>query len=262
MEKTLYIKSIAQIKNHAALKEYNRLYIGSEFCATFIPQEKTLEECFLLCEKYNLTFSLVLPFCIFEEFRQIRKALKKIYAWRPHAEIIINDLGHLWLLESEFPAFHRIWGRLLTKMKADEQLRNIKHKEYQFISIDQEYTIDLLRTHGVERIELNNIQQGILREAISGILPASLYMPYVYIATSRKCLSRLSAHNDFLGSEADYFVSVECAYPCQEFYVSLASHKLISGNSLFYINNKIPSNIDVLKVNRIVTEKLIFEEVE
>lgn len=261
MEKALYIKSLNQIKNPALLRGYARLYLGSEFCPAFLPQPSKLEQCFELCKEYNLYFSLVLPFCTSGEFKQIRIILKKIYEWRPESEIIINDLGHVWLLENEFPSFCRVWGRLLTKMKADERLRYIKRKEYQLISSDQEYMIDFLRKYSIKRIELNNILQGIQREGIPGVLPASIYIPHVYISTSRKCLSRLSMQDQAYNHAQDYFTTTTCMQLCQKFYGAMASDKLISGNSLFYKNAQIPPNIEELKIDRIVTEKLIFEEV-
>jgi len=261
VEKALYIKSITQLKSHSILRTFNRLYLGSEFCTHFLPDQSSLERCFSICDKYQLTLSLILPLYTQEESNFLRATMKQISQWRTDTEMIINDLGHLWLLQNEFPYFPRVWGRVLTKLKADDRLKHVSKKEYQLVSTDQQYTADFLQENQIRRIELSNIAQGIQRDAAIAILPASLYLPYVYLATSHSCLSRISENLTSNRVHASSFTAHECTAPCENFHIRIFPGRLFSGNSIFYTNNRLPLNMETIKINRIVTEKLVFEEI-
>ncbi len=249
MEKVLYLKTISQLKNKPSLKDYSRIYLGSEFCVSFIPGKDDLELCFSLCEEYGITMSLVLPFFTNKDTAVLNKALEIIYGWKEDTEIVINDLGHLKIIKDNFPKLQLSWGRLLTKMKSDDKLRNSRLMDYKLVSADQQHMSDFFLEKGIKRIELSNIQQGICRGNSETDLPASIYVPYVYIATSRKCLS------------SQLLCSGSCTKTCRSFYLNVCKDKIISGNTIFYINSVIPDNLNELNIDRIIIEKLSHEEV-
>ena len=255
MEQAIFISDIKKLKQ--ADSKYSRLYFGNEFCQRLIP---SLEDCkgimdFVLGQKMN--FTLVTPYVTDGGVRSLRPILEYIIGNLPGSEIVINDWGVLRLLRKEFNYPNFVLGRLLTKQKRGPRIMNLMGKVPQAMiqhfkesNIDVPIVKDFLANCGIKRIELDNLLQGITREGLA--LRASLYVPFAYITSTRFCLvASCETGRKYLRSMP------ACNKECRRYTFRLR-HKtmpvdvFLRGNTQFFRNERMPEDLDRLKIDRIV----------
>ncbi len=274
LEKAIHITNLKNLK-YFRKDKYRRLYWGVEFCQNLIPALVDTGKILRFVEENNLKFTMVTPFVT----EQGLKRLKETFSWfrekKIGAEVVVNDWGVLECLNTEFNgSFEIALGRLLVRQQRDPVTKKVLEKQPPFamrgkdgkINIvihkipDKQYqdgarrsyvnfpfVQDLLAKFGVQRVELNNLLQGLDLRGIR--FKKSLYAPFVNISTGRFCPMETKF-------QKIYRINV-CKRECQKYYDLLrkkAIPKVIykRGNTTFYKN---PLNFTLLKnyeVDRIV----------
>ncbi|MBU4468559.1 MAG: hypothetical protein KKC39_07480, partial [Candidatus Omnitrophica bacterium] len=274
LEKAIHITNLKNLK-YFQKDKYRRLYWGVEFCQNLIPALVDTGKILRFVKENNLKFTMVTPFVT----EQGLKRLKETFSWfrekKIGAEVVVNDWGVLECLNREFNgSFEIALGRLLVRQQRDPAMKSVLEKQPPFavrgkdgkIHIvvhklpDKQYqdgarrsyvnfpfVQDLLAKFGVQRVELNNLLQGLNLKGVG--FKKSLYTPFVNISTGRFCPMETR------------FQKIQrinvCKRECQKHYDLLrkkAVPKVIykRGNTTFYKN---PLSFALLKdygVDRIV----------
>ena len=276
MEKAIHITSFKKLK-YFKKGEYQRIYWGIEFCQNLIPNLIDTEKILRFIKQNNLKLSLVTPFVT--ETGLIR--LKEIFKWckqqKVKFEIVVNDWGVLECLYTEFHGFFEIaLGRLLVRQQRDPAIKRVLEKQpllavkgrdgrvniivhrpptkkYQegikASYVNSPSLQDFISKFGIERVELNNLIQGLNLEGIR--FKKSLYTPFVNISTTRFCP---------METRFQKICRINiCSRECQRYYDILRNRSIPKiiykrGNTTFYKNP-----VNTRKIEKIGIDRLIFQ---
>lgn len=276
MEKAIHITNLKNLR-YFRENQYQRIYWGVEFCQNLIPTLSDTQEVLRFARKNSLGFTFVTPFAAEAGLGK----LKQLFHWfrkkKESPEVVVNDWGILEYLHSEFEDYFKLTlGRLLVRQQRDPAMKKVVEKQLPFpvkckdgkiriivhsppgkryregmkdSCINSALLGDFLAKLGIQRVELNNLIQGLNFKDCRFKL--SLYTPYVYISTSRFCP---------MGSKRQkvYRINV-CHRECQKYYDILrnkAIGKLIykRGNTTFYKNP-----VDIKKAKTEEIERVVFQ---
>lgn len=242
-------------------RPYERLYFGNEFCERLLPNVETLKRALDLSDRSQVSFSLVTPFLTEAGMKRLSPLLRLLEEERPDSEIVINDWGLLQLLgaATTAPPFALVIGRLLTKQARDPRLTQSEAAlspgaldHFRRSNVDVPIVTDFLLARHVTRVEFDNPFHGLERDAPR--LPASLYSPYVYLTTSRLCTFNPRSRPGETGR-----VVMSCNQECRG-QASRLRHKrmpvdlLRKGNTIFFRNDSLPSNLEALNIDRVIRQ--------
>lgn len=240
MERALYFSDRQELKPDS-YTEYERIYFGNEFCDECIPERDQLQAVVEKSKEHKKYFSFVT--CYVSEFK-----IKKYYPlleWlgrnSPGCEVIINDWGMLKLcLDNNLAP---VLGRLLVRQKRDPRIA--MWKEFFPEGIRQrlmqaglnDYFVEFLRSQHIQRVELDNLLQGIDKEELTQGVSYSLYIPYGYITASRLCWFHYSRQD---AKNAPRRIS-PCSGECKGKVIRLKNPQtkeklLMKGRALFFEN--------------------------
>lgn len=266
MEKAVFISKIKDLgllgKNRA---KYTRLYFGNEFCERLIPPPKDIKEVLDFASENGFEFSFVTPYVTnkgIQKLLPLLKIIKKDSKYKKKSyEIVINDYGVLSMLKKKnMKELKPVIGRLLTKQMRDPRIMNVKKKlsketleHFQQSNASLKIFQAFLYEKGVERVELDNILQGIKDDFSIYKIKGSLYYPYVYASTSRFCLAK--SCKDKNGRER-LGISM-CGKECQDYTFKLKNKSmpielLMKGNTIFFKNYNLHENLEKQGINRLV----------
>jgi len=273
-EKALYITKLANLK-YFLRNKYQRIYWGVEFCQNLIPDLTDTQAILKFVKKENIGFTLITPFVTesgLERLNRIFHALKKE---KSVIEIVINDWGVLGLLDVKYKTcFDLILGRLLTRQCRDLSIIKVLQKQPPLAIRKNNGKINLifhrppgkkyqegmraswvnsslpqkiLSHSGINRIELNNLIQGLNVEGLR--IKKSVYTPYINISTTRFCP---------MNSKRQKIIRIgSCNWECQKYYDILRSRSIPKviykrGNTTFYENHLRVKEALPLGIDRIV----------
>lgn len=260
MEQALYISTVENLKYFR--EDFSRLYFGNEFCQRLIPTKRQLEEVLGFVAKNDLAFSLVTPYVTDQALARLEGLISLVAASRPAAEIIFNDWGVFQFLEEECPGLTPVMGRLLNKIKRGPRIMNILDKVpeetrqyFQGSSLDVPAVGRFLKDRGILRVEFDNLLQGTHLPAADDGICKSLYMPFVFVTTTRFCLS---AGCDS-PAKSEYVGVLNCREECRKYTFNLHNPVMgvpliRRGNTIFFLNENIPGPVAARRVDRIVIE--------
>jgi len=212
--------------------KYSRLYLGNEFCERLMPSINELDKAIGLCKRERLNLSLVLPYLTDSRFDHAKSLISLVGKKLPSSEVIINDLG----LIGEIPSnLIRVLGRLLIKQKRDPEYAELTVSEdlkscFQKSNADTPQFIRFLKENNIQRIEIDNLKQGIsldFNDINSNIhnIKVSIYTPFTFISNTRFCMAAK-------GSTASNIVP--CKKECRKGYFKSRSDSfIIKGNTYF-----------------------------
>lgn len=261
LELALYVSSAGEASKGEG--GHSRLYYGHEFCERLLPSRAELRAVCAAASGRGITF--VTPYVTERGLGRLRGLLEALGEACAGAEVVFNDWGTLRLIETEFPGLRPVLGRLLHKMKRGPRLAALADAfgdetaaYFRTCSLDVPLYQRFLRSKGVERVELDNVLQGIALDLGTSGLRASLYTPYGYIATTRLCLA---ASCDQHGMEDEVGV-FGCRKECRRFTFEIAQHgspvkQYRKGNTVFFENARLPANLAGSGIDRIVNEPRI-----
>ncbi len=252
IEEAVFITGIQELKDWTG--RYSRVYFGNEFCQNLIPAKKELEEILDFVLSRNINFTFVTGLVTESTLSYLQELLAIISSRNPDAEIVINDWGLLGIVRKY--NLTPVIGRLLTKQRRDPRILNLKGRLTQealerskSASIGT-HLIRFLRSYSVERMEIDNLPQGInANEHINSEgMHLSLYFPFNYVTTSRQCVFNNG--------------SPKCAKKCK-FSPILLRHRTMpiplymKGNTIFLENQKMPDYLAQAGIDRIIYQSRI-----
>jgi len=236
MEKALFITKYEDLKYFN--DDYSRLYFGNEFCENLLPNVFLLKK--IISKTKN--FTLVTPYMTDKGIEKTKKLLKLLK--NKDFEVVFNDYGILESINEN--NLTPILGRILTRQKRGPRIMNMLNKlpknairYFRKTHVELEHFQDFLLKNNIKRIEFDNVLQGI--DMKFSKLKTSLYVPYVYVSTTRLCL----ANNSESISKRKEISITQCNRECAKYTFEL-NHKTIptiiylKGNTQFYENKKIP----------------------
>jgi hypothetical protein len=259
-EWALYATKVENLKHYR--NEFSRIYFGNEFCQRLIPAINDLGQVLDFVSRNKLGFTFVTPYVTNDGLDILRPLFGKIAEENPGSEVVFNDWGVLRILNEGYDGLEPVMGRLLNRMKRGPRLMNFMDvlpqssiEYFRSCSIDVPLYRKFLIRNRVRRVELDNLLQGIeLNLADSGIT-GSLYIPYAYVTTTRFCLA---VSCDVHGKE-DVVGIFPCRKECQE-YTFYLTHSVMpvplirKGNTVFFKNERVPEDMEVRNIRRIVIE--------
>ena len=236
---------------------YERVYLGNEFCERNLPTPKELTRGLEAAKDASVPLTLVTPYLTDTGLSKVRKLLDILPSG---SEVVFNDWGLLASLNDHVP----IMGRILTYQRRGPRLINVIERlpeEAQAYLRDsplsQESYRQFLHERGVTRAEFDNPLQGIgfsLSED-KAPLKGSIYTPWVYVTTTRLCLSRACTKPE----ARDELGILPCERECRDLAFTL-THKsmplplLLRGNTVFYRNEKTPRDLGDRGFDRMVVQ--------
>jgi hypothetical protein len=260
MEQAFYVSKVENLKYFS--KDFTRLYFGQEFCERLIPTEEQLEEVLSFVEKESLNFTFVTPYVTNHGLERLEDQIGFLGKKKPDAEIVFNDWGVFQFLREAWPGLTPVMGRLLNKMKRGTRIMNILDKVpretrdfFQGSNLNVPAVGRFLKSRGISRVEFDNLLQGITLEGADKEIHKSLYMPFVFVSTTRFCLSA----NCDSPQKIDYVGIGACGRECQKYTFNLENPVMKlplirKGNAIFFLNENIPDVVSNRSVDRIVIE--------
>ncbi len=258
MDQVLYLSNPSGLKYYQ--KDFTRIYFGQEFCEKLLPSKDDLEKLGAFSERAGVPLTLVTPYVTDKGLLSLEKLIEFFAEKMPKAEIVFNDWGVFQFTEENFPELKPVLGRLLNKQKRGPRITNIIEqvpKEtrdyYRGASLDVSVIAGFLKKKKIFRAEFDNLLQGLDMSGLDKEIKRSLYLPYLFISTTRFCLT---ANCDV----GDTRVGVmPCHHECQKYTFNLNNpvmkRTLIrKGNTIFAINENIPEIVSRGEVDRIVIQ--------
>ncbi|MFH1642429.1 MAG: hypothetical protein ABIC04_06035 [Nanoarchaeota archaeon] len=259
MEHTLFITKKPNLKYWN--KRYTRLYFGNEFCQRLIPPKEDLDYVINFIKKKNIKLSFVTPYVTDKGIERLKLLLDLLNKKLPKTEIIINDYGTLELIREMKLRLKPVLGRLLTKQKRGPRMISIMDKlpkpaieHFRKSNAGVLAFQKFLIKNGFDRVELDNLLQGISDDFSKSGINASLYYPYAYVTTTRFCLAVICDKKD--AAPGIY----SCKKECQKYGPFKLTNKhmpvplLLKGNTQFFENKKLPNDLEKRGINRLVFE--------
>jgi len=274
MEYALFVSNAHSLKNQVKMSfpakllpeswkngddlHFNRLYFGQEFCERLIPTKSQLEKSLKFAEKNNLKFTFITPFVTEDGLIKWETILEHLHSLNPDAEVVINDIGILHLIRERFQSFKRVLGRLLTKQKRGPRILRMEGnvpdqmiQHFRRFNADVPHLAKFYRELGFQRIELDNTLQGIHRDSDT---PASLYFPYIYVSTTRMCLT-----NQCDNRKESMRAIFPCERECRRIHFKIKHGEIpgpvtVAGNTQFIFNEKLPDSPGEIFIDRLVYE--------
>jgi len=254
MEYAVFVSKVANLKY--CDQNFSRLYFGNEFCQHLLPTPQGLEA--VLDFATPLEFTLVTPYITDAGLDQLETLFDLVWQKRPESEVVFNDWGVFSILRQQYPSFIPVMGRLLNKMKRGPRLMTVLDRvsrESQEYFRSSSLSVPLFRRflldNGVRRVEFDNVIQGV--DFNFEGMELSLYMPFVYVTTTRACLVNACD----IPEKGELVGIFPCQRECQKYAFYLKSKVMPAalvrmGNTLFFKNEELPENLN--QVSRLVIE--------
>ena len=218
--------------------DYQRLYYGDEFCERLLPSPAELKEAQTAAGS-AAAFTLVTPYVT----PQGLTALVRLLEMLPEGtEVVFNDWGVLRVLGRDFPHLVPVLGRLLTKIKRGprivhflDSLPREAAEHFRKTNLGVPAYARFLQEHHIRRVDLDNPLQGLDLHDVPEQFSLSLYIPFVYVTTTRFCLV---ANCDV--PEKKGFIGVfPCGRECRRYTFYLDNKVMTTllirrGNAVFY----------------------------
>lgn len=247
MEHAIYIRDLNDLELFDQ-NTFNRLYFGNEFCERLIPDKNEINIVLEFTTRKKIPLTFVSPYCTDYGIENLEKIFKVLPR---ETEVVFNDWGVLSLIQKY--NLVPILGRLLVSTKRDPRVNFDKsHSQYlRHSNLNSENFQDFLISNNISCVELDNVMQGYSFN-LSNKIKSSLYYPFIYITTSRKCVYANSS-KDKLTIKPGGSCFYECVTNTAVSKLQKSDKKLIlKGNSQFYKNMKRPKDLGSLNVKRLV----------
>lgn len=242
----------------------DRIYFGNEFCQRLIPSSREVEEVMDFAREHALAFSLVTPYVTNEGLQQWMRIVEQVAARDPRCEVIFNDWGVFRSIRDRLPGLKPVLGRLMTKIKRGPRLMKVIDRlppdalrHLQSTNLAVEAYRSFLVQQGITRAELDYPLQDIKTNGISPAIHLSLYIPFVYVTTTRFCLSASCDIPEMKGMVGIF----PCKKECQNYTFTLDNPVMDTtlirkGNTIFYRNTRIPQSEELRekKIDRLVIQ--------
>lgn len=204
---------------------WTRLYFGHEFCERRAPAVGDVRRAYEAASSAGLAFSLLTGYVSDRGLDRLRPVL----AWLaglddPRVEIVANDWGVVRVVTGDYAPLRPVLGRLMNRMLRDPRIMPAfvgARAPANALAAVRQSSISapvfrrLLARLGVERVEFDNLIQGLDMDFAGLGVAASVYVPYGYVVTGRVCAI------GSLGQPADgrFHVGAVCHRECQRYTI-------------------------------------------
>ena len=232
---------------------FTRCVYGNEFCEHLIPDRELLKQSLAAACERGLRFTLLTPYVSDAGIDALRPLLDLLDREGDACEVVFNDWGVLNLLRRDYPNLVPVQGRLMNKSLRDPRITGVYGASdapattlvaLRRSNLDCASYTGFLRRMGVERVELDNLPQGVDLSFVEGDIKTSLYMPFGFISTSRVCMAA-GIHY----SKRDKFQpGAPCHHECQASLLKYTytnspfdnrdQEFYLKGNTYFYIHTE------------------------
>jgi len=231
-----------------ATESADRLYFGAEFCCWALPALEELQRAVDLARQLERSFSLLLP--VFSEpfLPRLTKVLRHLLPLFQHGdEVVVSDLGGIQQVREIDSSVELVIGRALSGQKRGPRILDLDLAagELNYFRQGSWYNneaVDWLREQGIERVELDNLLQGVA--PLPAPLRGSLHLPWAMVTSSRNCPFR------------DQGETGVCIPKCGQRFTlrSTESGALLhqGGNTQFLENTMLPDDLGACRIDRIV----------
>lgn len=262
IEKALFVEDRSQLNQHRAA--FSRIYFGTEFCERLLPSIKDFLAVKKFCEGADAKLSFVTPYLTDSGLRRVLPLVRLLSS---SDELVLNDYGLL--RAAEDTKARLVAGRLLNRQFRDPRILSFKGRVpkdfYQHLTqsnaLSKEFQQFLLR-HRIERAELDNLAQGISTDLSKSKLSGSLYFPFVFVSTSRMCLSANCDKISFYNKVG----VLPCNRECMRYQFRLENalfpkNLFLFGNTIFFKNESLPKEKALLAkgIDRLVTNRTLMQ---
>jgi hypothetical protein len=258
MDQVLYISNPSGLKYFQ--EDFTRIYFGQEFCERLLPPKADLEKIISFSLDKDVPLTLVTSYVTDKGLLKLEKLIELFAQKMSKAEIVFNDWGVFQFTHENFPELKPVLGRLLNKQKRGPRIMNIidqvpkeTREYYTGASLDVSATSGFLKKKGIMRVEFDNLLQGLDMTGLDNDIKRTLYMPYIFVSTTRFCLT---ANCD----KEDKGVGVmPCQMECKKYTFNLTNPVMKTplirkGNTVFLVNENIPDVVSKGEVDRIVIQ--------
>lgn len=225
-----------------------RLYYGTEFCFWRLPTVDNILNVKAWASRFGIPLTFVTPVLGESERQRLAIVLRAVLpALANKDEVVISDWGALQLVRSVNKDVEVVLGRALSGQKRGPRILdmelNLQQLDYfQRGSWFSREGAALLADHGIKRVELDNLLQGLA--PLPAGLTGSLHLPYAMVSSSRNCPYREA-------KEAG-----PCAVHCGQVFTLMSSETDMplyqDGNTQFIRNDSCPENLPELGFDRLV----------
>jgi hypothetical protein len=225
---------------------FEQVYLGGEFCQWQLPSARDLHSTLELSEKHGVGFTLVTPFLSDTGVSRARKLLDML---DEGSEVVFNDWGLLPSITER--RLEPVLGRLLVKVRRDPRigaadLANEDMAAYlRSSNLSQPTFLAFLKSHGIGRAELDNVQQGWDLD-LPPEIRTSLYYPFVHASVTRRC-SLLHGDAGAAGGRMDGSCVKHCKHVVYRSSIPVhvaggeeRSDQYLHGAALYFENRDIP----------------------
>jgi hypothetical protein len=194
MEKAISIRRLSDLSDTA--KDYDCIYFGVEFCQWLLCNLSDLMKVRDFCRSNDKKLVLVTPWVTDSGLDMVYDIISGYLKNEKDLEVVVNDFGMLKLISDEFNERVTITlGRLLSNQRRDPRTLTFKdidckelYEHYKHSTFDYPPLTDFLKKYNVERVEIDNLLQGVtVPSDIKGV-SFSLYYPYNYVTVTRNCV--------------------------------------------------------------------------
>lgn len=230
------------------LTGYSRLYFGAEFCYWRLPPAEEILAARAWAHQAACQFTLATPVLGEDERLRLEQLLQRVLPeFDAGDEILISDWGTLELVRALRGDLTVIAGRALSGQKRGPRILDIpqtpeQEDYFRRGSWHNHEAIELLVEHGIDRLEQDNLLQGLA--PLSAPLKGSLHLPYAMVTSSRICPFRRT------------WGKGPCPVHCgQAFTLQSAETRILlyqDGNTQFLCNDTLPHNLAELGIDRVV----------
>ncbi len=226
-----------------------RVYFGNEFCEHRIPAEAEFEASVAEVRAVGLPFTFVTPPVTDPGLERLAGLFARLEALLPGSEVVVGDWGTARILQERFTSLKPVLGRLLVKFLRDPRLTPrfllpdsppASLIAFQQCSVTLPGFREVLGKLGIDRVELDNLFQGMAVDfAGLGLRPA-VHVPFGYVTRGRICL----IGNQHLAAEQKFGALSRCRRECLKVEVRLRDRNrradggvydyVQRGNTVFY----------------------------
>lgn len=244
VEKGIHVPSFSEA---GPPEGYERLYFGDDFCERLIPTVPALEKILEFTGSNNKKVTLLTPYCTGKGLEALRPVLEVLAGYGAGAEVVVNDLGVLNVLNRDFPQLPAVLGRLYTSMLLHPYFKcpplfGPKNGILKFFR--EKFRVaagyfEFLRANRITRVEFDNVFASPLfaHQFLAEGFKVSLYYPYTYLTTTRRCL--------FAGRNkvSNKLALLGCARECLDYALRLRDNRspereiAVRGNAQFIHND-------------------------
>lgn len=246
-----------------------RFYVGAEFCTHLMPKPASIHRLAAVLKRVRVPFTFLTPPAPQNALTTVRETLsclERLAADREETiEVVVNDWGVLRMM-GQFPTLRPVLGRGMSKLYNDTQFRVAEDPLFAKVlpelrsnsCSDPRYRA-YLQSQGIQRIEFDWPEQGVDMDSSDWGLALSLYLPFVYVASGRRCATGASTLPYFERSRLEPV----CSQPCRDVAIEVPTARREAGPTLFgrgntlyfrssHLAELLPQRLSAMGIDRVV----------